>query len=334
MKICLLPSDNFIDFITKLAEEGPVFYPVLEENRAHLIKFDKEKQFEPNFRKIRAVENIKHFLFPSRDVVAKFPKDKPRKLGKQYIFGIKNCDLRGVDVYDRVFLNWEPVDPFYKEKRDNTIIISADCPEPEDSCFCNLVGLNPFGEAISDLNFTQVSSGFLLETLTPRGEEIVKKMQDMFKEASREDESERDKIRKDAIKKLNEINDKTFKKDLPDRVEKADKKVMHDARKDCVECFACLHSCPTCYCFLLSDYKRGKDLERVRQWDACYYAAYARVGGGANPRSKLDNRFWNRFHCKFNYFHQYENMYACSGCGRCYLGCSGKIDIREILWKL
>jgi len=84
----------------------------------------------------------------------------------------------------------------------------------------------------------------------------------------------------------------------------------------------------------LSDYKRGKDVERVRTWDACYYSAYARVGGGANPRGKLDERFWNRFECKFNYFYQYEQMYACSGCGRCFRGCSGKIDIREILWNL
>lgn len=335
MKTYLLPSDKLLEFVTKLAEDGSVFYPVLEDNNTHLVKFDKEQEFEPNFEKIRTAENIKHFLFPSRDVVAKFPKDARAKPGKQYLFGVKSCDLRGIDVYDKVFLDWEPVDPVYKQRRENTIIISADCPEPEDCCFCNLVGLNPYAENICDISFTQISSGLLFDVFTKGGERVINKMQDLFKEVSKEDKNERDKIRKGAVKKLNKINEKPFKDDLPDRVERVDKKVMHNAREDCVECFGCLHACPTCYCFLLSDYKKGKDIiERVRTWDACYYAAYARVGGGANPRSELNERFWNRFQCKFNYFHQYENMYACSGCGRCIRGCSAKIDIREILWKL
>ncbi len=334
MKLYLLPLNNLFDLIKTLSEDGTVFYPVLEDNNTHMVKFDHDKKFEPNFKKIRTAANIKHFLFPSRDVIASFPKDQPRKTERQYLFGVKNCDLRGVDVYDRVFLNWEPVDPFYKRRRDDTIIISADCPEPEDCCFCNLVGLNPYAETTCDINLTPISSGLLVEVYTKRGEEIINKMPVLFKNTSKEDEKERDTIRKAAIKKLNKINEKIFKKDISKRVESADKEVMRDARKDCVECFGCLHACPTCYCFLLSDYKRGKSVERMRTWDACYYAAYARVGGGANPRSKLAERFWNRFQCKFSYFEQYEGIYACSGCGRCFRGCSGKIDIREILWKL
>lgn len=334
MKLYLLPSDNLHGFLTQLAESGSVYYPVLEESNAHLVKFYQDKEFEPNFEKIRTAENVKHFLFPSRNTVAKFPKDVRTKAEKQYLFGVKNCDLRGVDVFDRVFLKTEPVDPTYKQKRDNTVIISADCPEPEDCCFCNLVGLGPFGEAVCDINLTKVGTGFLFEVFTKNGEEIVNKMKDLFKEASKEDEKDRDRIRKSASKKLGKINEKSFKEDLSKRIDKASKTEMHDAREDCVECFACLNACPTCYCFLLSDYEKGKEFERVRTWDACYYAAYARVGGGANPRSDLDERFWNRFHCKFNYFNDYEGISACSGCGRCYRGCSAKIDIREILWKL
>ncbi|HEC77770.1 MAG TPA: hypothetical protein ENI34_01335 [candidate division WOR-3 bacterium] len=334
MKLYLLPSDKILDFVAKLSEDGLVFYPVSEDDKTHLVKFDKDKEFEPDFEKVRTAENIKHFLFPSRAVVAKFPKDTAVKAKKQYLFGIKNCDLRGVDIYDRVFLNAEPVDPLYKKKRENTILISADCPEPEDCCFCNLVGLNPYAEAVCDLNFTKIDSGLLFEAFTKKGEKIIDDNSALFKEATKEDEKERSRIRKNAVKKLNKINEKPFKEDLAERLEKVDEKFKHEIREDCVECFACLHACPTCYCFLLSDYKKGKEFERVRTWDVCYYAAYARVGGGANPRSSLDERFWNRFLCKFDYFKAYEGIYSCSGCGRCYRGCSAKIDIREILWKL
>jgi sulfhydrogenase subunit beta (sulfur reductase) len=334
MKLYLLPSNNIKSFIKKLAQDGSVYYPVLEDDNAHLVKYTEDKELEPDFEQIRTAENIKHFFFPSRDLVAKFPNDAGTKVSRRYLMGIKNCDLRGIDVYDRVFMKTEPVDPMYEKRRDNTILISADCPKPADCCFCNLVGTGPYCTGISDINVTATAGGLLCEAFTKRGEEIIDNCQELFIEAGKESVNEREKIRKSALKDLGKINDKSFKEDLAERIEKAGKEVMSDAYKDCVECFACLHACPTCYCFLLSDYKKGKNIERIRTWDACYYAAYARVGGGANPRSDLKERFWNRFLCKFNYFNEYEGFFACSGCGRCYRGCSAKIDIREILWKL
>jgi hypothetical protein len=220
------------------------------------------------------------------------------------------------------------------KRRENTILISADCPEPEDCCFCTLVGLKPYGESVCDINMTPVTKGYVCEVFTEAGDRCITEQERLFSECTRADEKERDEVRAAALKKLSNVNSDSFKDDLSARVAGAGPDVQHRARKDCVECHACLHVCPTCYCFLLSDYQKGKEYERVRTWDACYYAAYARVGGGANPRSELDQRFWNRFQCKFNYFKQYEGFYACSGCGRCYRGCSGKIDIREILWNL
>ena len=334
MKSYLLSPDKLLDFIKELSKDGSLYYPELEDGKTHLVGYDASREFKPNFEKIRTAENIKHFFFPSRDTVARFPKDEAIQVQKRYLFGVKNCDLRGIDVYDRVFVGWEPVDPLYKERRDKTIVISADCPDPEDSCFCNLLGLNPYVEGLSDLNFTIVPNGLLFDAFTKKGEAILDAHKNLFTEAKEEDKKQRAMIRDKAVKKLDTINSKAFKKDLSARVASADKERIRDARDECVECHACLHGCPTCYCFLLSDYKKGKDIERVRLWDACYYAAYARVGGGANPRSRIDERFWNRFQCKFEFFFKYENMYACSGCGRCLLGCSAKIDIREILWNV
>jgi sulfhydrogenase subunit beta (sulfur reductase) len=334
MKLYLLPSDNLLPFITHLSTTGSVFYPEKQGTKTHFVRFNKGRSFEPVFSSIRTAENLKHFLFPSRDVVAAFPKDMRPSTEKQFIIGVKNCDLRGVDVYDRVFLKSDPVDPGYKQKRENTVVLSADCPEPEDCCFCSLVGLKPYGEAIADINMTPVTRGYVFEAFTKTGEHCIGEQDRLFTECTKEDQKERDKVRTAALKKLTAINPKPFSENLAEGVAHGDPALYHEARKDCVECHACLHACPTCYCFLLSDYRKGKEYERVRTWDVCYYAAYARVGGGANPRSEFDQRFWNRFQCKFNYFKQYEGFFACSGCGRCYRGCSGKIDIREILWKL
>lgn len=334
MKLYLLPSDNLLSLVTQLSKTGSVFYPEQQGGKAHFVGFDQGKPFEPVFSSIRTVENLKHFLFPSRDVVATFPKDIRPSAEKQIIIGVKSCDLRGVDVYDRVFLMNDPIDPGYKQKRESTVLLSADCPEPEDCCFCNLVGLHPYGQAICDINMTIVDRGYVFETFTKAGERLINEHSKLFTECTKEDQKRREQTRAAAEKKLAAINKGPFCEDLAARVANVDQRLQHEVRKECVECHACLHACPTCYCFLLSDHHKGKEYARVRTWDACYYAAYARVGGGANPRSELDQRFWNRFQCKFNYFKQYEGFYACSGCGRCFRGCSGKIDIREILWKL
>ncbi|MCX7994567.1 MAG: 4Fe-4S dicluster domain-containing protein [candidate division WOR-3 bacterium] len=330
----LLPAHNLEKWLKRLAAWAKIFYSFTENGKAHTIRYNPDNFISPDFKNIRTAENIKHFFFPSRGVVARFPTVLDLRPEPIVIMGVKNCDLRGVDVFDRVFLHWQPVDDLYKIRRENTIIISSDCPEPMETCFCNFVGLKPYPEGIADLNITLVKSGYLIEVFSKRGEDLVHADSDLFEEVKDGFVDEREDTRRRALERLDGINKNRINDKIPGLVEKASKNKIRDARDDCVECFSCLHCCPTCYCFLLSDYKRGDDIERIRTWDACYYAAYARVGGGANPRSRIDERFWNRFQCKFNYFYQYERIFACSGCGRCFSGCSAKIDIREVLSKL
>ncbi len=326
-----LPTRALTEFIKRVSEKAKVFYPFSEDGKSHFVQYRADNQCTPDFNNIRTSENIKHFFFPSRDTVARFPTSLVTRSELRVIMGVKNCDLRGIEVYDRVFLNWEPEDNIYKERRENTIVFSADCPEPQASCFCNFVGLKPYATGISDGNISVVEGGYVFEVFTDQGSSLIEANKDLFSGVKDQLIIERDEKRKKAEEKLRAINQKQLKREISELVEKADRNIMRKTRDECVECFSCLHGCPTCYCFLLSDYKKGENVERIRTWDACYYAAYARVGGGANPRSRFDERFWNRFQCKFNYFHQYEKIYACSGCGRCFVGCSARIDIREIL---
>jgi sulfhydrogenase subunit beta (sulfur reductase) len=335
MSHCFLPENNILKFIESLSRKGAVYYSAVIDKKKHLVRYGQKPEFTPDFTGIRTPENMKHFFLPSREAVARFPVDIDRRAREPlYLIGLKGCDLHGLDVYDRVFEKWEPMDPLYKEKRTNAVIISADCPEPAPTCFCNLVGGKPYCEAMCDINITQLKNGLLFDVKTDRGEAIVSDNQGLFTAAQPEHEAQRDDARRRATQHLEEINPTGLKENLPLLVEKAPAAAIRKARDACVECFACLHICPTCYCFLLADHQKGSDVERARIWDACYYAAYARVGGGANPRSAIDERFWNRFKCKFSYFPHYEKRWACSGCGRCFSGCSAKIDIREVVRAL
>jgi ferredoxin len=102
----------------------------------------------------------------------------------------------------------------------------------------------------------------------------------------------------------------------------------------CVECGGCNLICDTCHCFLLADRKSDGINAKVRIWDSCLYANYARVAGGANPLKLRAQRLRNRFLKKFDFFVDNLGMPACCGCGRCIEVCPGKIDIREVLKDL
>jgi ferredoxin len=99
----------------------------------------------------------------------------------------------------------------------------------------------------------------------------------------------------------------------------------------CVECGGCNLICDTCHCFLLADKKEGSINRKLRLWDSCLYANYARVAGGANPLRTRAQRLRNRFMKKFDFFIDNLGIPACCGCGRCIEVCPGKIDIREVL---
>jgi ferredoxin len=109
--------------------------------------------------------------------------------------------------------------------------------------------------------------------------------------------------------------------------------------RTCVECGGCNLICDTCHCFLLADRppqpgQSDATAQKIRVWDSCLYANYARVAGGANPLKHRAQRLRNRFAKKFDFFVDVLKMPACCGCGRCIEVCPGKIDIREVLKSL
>lgn len=346
MAILFLPKEKFNAWLLKLHDNFIIYYPALLESKVHYKKLDKNYFNDPYYsmdkvlQRIRPVESLKGFLFRPQERVGGLDNKKKLEVSldstPQIIIGAKNCDLRPLMVHQKMYLENEFGEPFYKAQQERTLIIAVDCPKPEQTCFCNLLGLKPYPEQNADIMIAILPSGYIFETSSKKGEELLRNYNHLFQEASSSDILERNEIRKQAIAMLETINPQKWRDDLAQGIsKKADETFWQEHAQKCVECFGCLMVCPTCFCFLLYDTPSSEQaFARHKIWDACYYAAYARVGGGMNPRPEFLKRFQNRFHCKFMNFYNEYDFNACSGCGRCFSVCMGKIDIRKILEKI
>jgi sulfhydrogenase subunit beta (sulfur reductase) len=279
--------------------------------------------------KYRAVSPVKQFFFPLKEEVTKEPLEK-----KVLLIGVKACDLAHLTTTDNIFLGGVMVDPYYATKRQNTVIISSDCNEYLPTCFCTNIEGSPSPSKGYDLNLTSVRGGYIVETGTAKGEDLIAQRRNLFQVAQAELIAARKAQRAKMVQSVSENNKNYHWQNPHDLVNSTCNTApwKNDIASTCVECDACRFACGSCYCFLLGETK--KLWEKARTWDSCQSCGYGRVAGGANPRKTRDERLRNFYTCKMVYRKENFGVYACTGCGRCIEVCQGKIDIRKSLEKL
>ena len=334
-----ISSKNFIQVLNVLKKEYQLYLPNKKNNQRFYKKYS-EFSDDITIGEVRAFEPLKAFFFGARAKVSEdFKSDVPISKEKPYaIIGVKACDLKGFKVLDFVFKGEDVIDPFYAKARENNLIISADCTCAIETCFCLALDVKPYPQENFDINLSQVKGGFIVETGSQKGREIVEKNSSLFEDAKTEFINERDEQR---VRVIKEVEKNIQEKEIPRQerfkgiIEKNyESNIWKEEAETCVECGACNSICPTCHCFLLFDQKDNQHLARFRLWDSCMIKDFARVAGGANPRHKLWMRLRNRFEKKFDFFPKLANIYACTGCGRCVSACPAKIDIRKVLKRL
>ncbi len=340
MRSLLLSESSLPFFYNRLSELGETYYPRIQGRNSTYELWQGEElpveELVEALKAVRPVEPLKEFFLTSRERVSSFPQLFSKEIKPKVIIGAKDCDIRSlVEIQDNIYLKGDVEDPFYKERREKYFIVTVDCPEPAETCFCNLIGGKPYSMWGGDLNLSFAKKGMIVDVLSAKGEKAVEKMMELFEEVPGSEEKEREKTRAQAERKLAKINPDEFPTELDNRIEKQlDTTFWAKALANCVDCQACERICPTCYCFLLYDIPVNKGVDRVKVLDWCYHPAYGRVGGGANPLAHFSHRLRNRFECKFMAFPRNFKVIACTGCGRCIVGCTGKIDIREVLRML
>jgi formate hydrogenlyase subunit 6/NADH:ubiquinone oxidoreductase subunit I len=287
----------------------------------------------------RQTDPLKALFFPAREFIGRWPGSPARVSGpmrERIVFGVKNCDLSSLGVFDFVFLQGVCEDPYYASAREKTILVSADCSGQMDVCFCPAVGEQPFAETGFDINIASTPDGYVIETGTVRGGRLLKTVEHLLEPASL---NLLEVLAQQRLRRYRELEAHCEAHglkpgtDLRAAVEGSfESGLWQDFAADCVECGACNFICCTCHCFLLAD---GEDNDgvpaRSKLWDACLYSAFARTAGGGNPRPLRAERLRNRFDKKFSFFPQVLGRYACDGCGRCTEACIAQIDIRDVL---
>ncbi len=332
------------NFFNRLKKTYKVFSPVIKDPSALEIDYYYQSLSEGSplvFNAYRVVEPLKSFFtYPYEKIADYFTSGKNivDVADKTIVFGVKSCDLTGHKVQDFVFLEGVEVDSLYRIRRENTILISGDCADFKKVCHCLAWDILPHPTEGFDLNLSPLNDGYLVEIGSKKGEDLVQQHQEYFKVAKETQISSRKIKRENFIERLKRhlLPQNLVSKDMVQRLVKEGYNL--DTWKEfmltCVECGGCNLICDTCHCFLLADKKENNINKKVRLWDSCQYANFARVAGGANPLNTRAKRLRNRFMKKFDFFVDNLGMPACCGCGRCIEVCPGKIDIREVLKDL
>jgi ferredoxin len=285
----------------------------------------------------RTVMSVKEAFFPPTERLLTIEKsDGGIKLienlpeGEQIIFGVRPCDARGVKILDALFLEKEPVDPYYARRRANTTLIGLACKAMGPTCFCTSVGGAPDEASDMDVMLYEVEGGYAIEAVTEKGKTLLQTM-----------EHGQQTVEKPFVKRQSSIPN-------PQSIAwPAHFNSEYWARMSerCLSCRACTYVCPTCRCFIIRDevlpFTQGKPaagaFERIRCWDSCEGENYRRIAGGHRQRAEKSERLRNRFFCKFYYYPEQYGLgqaSACTGCGRCVDICPVNVDITEVLADL
>ncbi|MFP4029247.1 MAG: 4Fe-4S dicluster domain-containing protein [Candidatus Brocadiia bacterium] len=322
--------------LTEALSGRRVFGSSCENDEVHLRQITPDRVDIPPHR---SIEPPKPLFFRTRENLGSYlgddgtPESEPRAL-----VGATACDLAALKMLDWVFLEGDVVDPYYETLRDSTLVVSVDCTEPKDECFCTWLGRKPYPEGAFDINLSPISDGYVVQIGSERGREAMGEILEKCPAASADHLQQRDQMRGQAEQHVDATVSELglhMTDDFQERVrESIDLALWEELAEKCVECAACNFICPTCHCFLLADVEAKEDFKRFKNWDACLYEAFALEASGVNPRPRRAARLHGRLEKKFDFLKTNTGDWGCTGCGRCIEACAGEIDMRETIQKI
>ena len=330
-----IAKSKLSELFSFISGDSDLFLPIKKAGQVNFELWDEEK--EVSLETVKTVKSGKDIFFPQSENLYTCHRNKnklsivPEELcDKEFVvFGMKACDVRGIEVLDKVFL-LEPVDTFYLSRRRKGTILSLACFTPDESCFCKAFDIDCL-EPGADVSMWLINELLYLKENTEKGKKFIEKISGLLEDA---DESEINNKKEEAlkvIKKLPLMNLSLEGWDGTVLDEKFNSGLWEELYKPCLTCGTCTFVCPTCQCYDIKDYDTGNGIKRYRCWDSCMYSDFTMMAHGNNRTSQMQ-RFRQRFMHKLVYFPaNNEGMYSCVGCGRCVEKCPSSLNIVKVI---
>lgn len=328
---------NLTALFQRIAADQELYLPVRTADQVNFGVWTEEADVDLSV--LKSVKSPKDVFFPQSETLYTCIKDgkklkvEPEALKEQnfVVFGMKACDIKGLQVLDQVFLS-DPVDTFYAARRDHGTIVALACHEPEETCFCKVFGIDAAAPE-ADVVTWMIGDDLYWKPETEKGESLTASLCDLLdsdESAEEEVEKEQQKIR-GIIEKLpySHLSLEGWNGDV--LKEKFESPLWDDLYKPCLACGTCTFVCPTCQCYDIKDYDTGHGVQRYRCWDSCMYSDFTMMAHG-NNRTTQKERFRQRFMHKLVYFPaNNDGMYSCVGCGRCVEKCPASLNIVKVV---
>ncbi len=331
-----IAQDNLAALFSLINENKELYLPVKMENQVNFAAWDET--VEVDLTTLNTVKSGKDAFFPQSETLYTCKKNgaaftiEPEALQEQnfVVFGMKACDVKGVEVLDQVFLA-DPVDTFYAARRAHGTIVAMACHEPEETCFCQVFGIDA-SEPVADVATWMIDGELFWKAITEKGEALTEEVKHLLVDTDdAKVEAEKAAI-KAIVEKLPYTGLSLEGWDGEHLTEKFDAENWDELYKTCLACGTCTFVCPTCQCYDIKDYTgKNGEVQRYRCWDSCMYSDFTMMAHGNNRNSQMQ-RFRQRFMHKLVYFPaNNDGMYSCVGCGRCVAKCPSSLNIVKVI---
>ncbi len=320
-----------------ISEADTLYLPVDNNAGARYEKWESGKTLSNDLNTVRSA---KDFFFPQTENLMDFKVegksveviDTRSECENFVIFGVRACDVKSFEVLDRVFLA-EPVDTYYKNRRDHAVIMSMACTKPHETCFCGTFGIDAAAPE-GDIVCYKTDDALYMNAATDKGAALLEKLSSITEECDDSAVNEQKKVIKERLEKLPLANLSA------DAFGNGKTSVFFDApewkelSESCLGCGTCTFVCPTCQCYDIKDFNTGHGVQRFRCWDSCMYSEFTKMSAG-QPRLTQLERFRQRFMHKLVYYPtNNDGMFSCVGCGRCMAKCPIQMNIVKVMKKL